>query len=153
MAIDFEKFNKQYDVEGLKKELKETQENGPTYKEVPLGTYEVQVVSLELSESKSGKPMVKGSFKVLEGEFKGNRIWMNQLVDERFKIQIILDFLKSLQVFDDEDIYFDGYPELNDLLLDITQEIENQKLEYLLEYSQNNKGYNQYKIKDVYTAK
>lgn len=66
MAIDYSKFDKQVDVEGLKKDVKEAQENGGSgdYKEVPFGDYEVSVDKMELSESKKGDPMVSIWFKI-----------------------------------------------------------------------------------------
>ncbi len=151
MALDFKKFDKAFDIEGLKKDIKDAEAGNITFKEVPLGTYEIKIVKLELGESKTEKPMVKGQFKVLEGEYKGSSIFMNQLVDEGFKIDIMNRFLKSLDAFDESEIYFESYAAYNDLLLDIAEEIEKRKLEYLLEYSENDKGYKQYKIKEVYT--
>ncbi len=151
MAIDFKKFDKEFDAEGIKKELKEIEKNGVTFKEVPLGTYEVKITKLELSVSKTNKPMVRGQFKVLEGEYKGSNIFMNQLVDEGFKVDIMNKFLKQLEVFDDEDIYFENFSSYEELILDIMEEIDTQKYEYLLEYGEDNKGFKTYKIKEKYT--
>lgn len=151
MAVDFKKFDKAFDIDGLKKDIKEAESGNTTFKEVPLGTYEVKIVKLELSESKTEKPMVKAQFRVLEGEYKGSSIFMNQLVDEGFKIDIMNKFLKSLEAFDESEIYFESYSSYNDLLLDIAEEIEKHKLEYLLEYAENKKGYKQYTIEEVYT--
>lgn len=150
MAIDYEKFDKNMDLEGLKKDIKDAEEGNTNFKEVPFGTYEVKVVKLELGVSKTNKMMVKGQFRVLEGEYKGSSIFMNQLVDEGFKIDIMNKFFRSLEVIDDEDIFFESYKDYADLILDIAEEIEKLKYEYLLEFSQNDKGYNQFKIKDIY---
>lgn len=151
MAIDFKKFDKAFDIDELKKDIKDAEAGNVTFKEVPLGTYEVKIVKLELSESKTEKPMVKAQFKVLEGAYKGSSIFMNQLVDEGFKIDIMNKFLKSLEAFDESEIYFESYSSYNDLLLDIAEEVEKRKLEYLLEYGENKKGYKQYTIEEVYT--
>lgn len=149
--MDFSKYDKNCDLEGLKKDIKEAKENGVTFKEVPHGTYEVKVVKLELGLTKDNpRPMVKGQFKVVEGEYKGSSIFMNQVITEGFQIDLINKFLISLDVFDAEDIYFESYKDYNDLLLDIAEEIEKQKVEYLLEYKENNKGFNVYTIKDIY---
>lgn len=150
MAIDFKKFDKAFGAESMKEEIKEIEKNGVTFKEVPYGTYEIKVIKLEVAESKTNKPMVKGQFKVLEGEYKGSSIFMNQLIDEPFKIDIMNKFLRGLEVYDAEEIYFENYGDYNDLLLDIAEEIEKQKLEYLLKYSENNKGFSTFEIKEVY---
>mgnify|MGYP001058116998 CR=1 FL=1 len=148
--MDFSKFDKNVDLEGLKKDIDEAKEGNQTFKEVPLGTYEVKVTKLELTVSKSEKPMIAGRFKIIEGEFKGQYLFMNQVVTEGFQINIINELLKSFEVFEDEDIYFDGYNNYKDLLLDVVEEIEKQKLEYLLEYEETDKGFKTFKIKKVY---
>ena len=56
MALDFSKFDKQVDLEGLKKDIEDSANND--FKEVPHGTYEVAITKLELKESKKGDPMV-----------------------------------------------------------------------------------------------
>lgn len=76
--MDFSKFDKEVDLDGLKNDLAEVEKNGGSgeRKEVPHGTYEVKVDKLELTESKtSGNPMVTCWFKVLSGEFKGSLIY------------------------------------------------------------------------------
>lgn len=148
--MDFSKFDKNVDLEGLKKDIAEAKEGNATFKEVPLGTYEVKVTKLELTLSKSEKPMVAGRFKVIEGEYKGSYIFMNQVITEGFQINIINELLKSFEVFEDDDIYFDGYNNYKELLLDVAEEIEKQKLEYLLEYMETDKGFKTFKIKNVY---
>jgi len=72
--------------------------------------------------------MVKGQFRVVEGEFKGSSIFMNQLVDEGWKINMMNDFLQSLDVIDPEDIYFESYSDYNDLILEIAEEREKAKI-------------------------
>ena len=144
----FEKFDKTYNNEGLKKDIEEAKENGGgDFKEVPTGNYEVKIEKLELKESKTNKPMVSIWFKILDGEYKNSLIFMNQLVDEGFKINIMNEFLKSLE--SDMEIYFDSFKQYNDLLLDIHECIDG-KLEYLLEYGENKKGYKTYKIKEIF---
>jgi len=150
MAVNFDEFDKKFDIEGLQKDIKEAEAGNVSYKEVPVGTYEIRIVKLELGESKSKKPMIKGQFKILEGEYKGSYIWMNQLVDEGFKLDIMNKFLRSLEVFEDSEILFTSYKDYNDLILDITEEIDTKGYEYLLEYGENDKGYKQFKIKEKY---
>ncbi|MDW0084909.1 DUF669 domain-containing protein [Clostridioides difficile] len=55
--MDFSKFDKAIDVKGLKEDIKEASENSGKFKDVPHGTYEVEINKMELSESKKGDPM------------------------------------------------------------------------------------------------
>lgn len=152
MAIDYDKWEKKIDSKKFKEDIKEVEENGTQFKEVPHGTYEVRIVDLKLKESKAGNIMVAGQFGVLEGEYKGSSIFMNQLVDEGWKMENVNKFLRSLEVFNDDEIYYENWRQYGDLLLDIAEEATKQKLEYLLEYTESSKGYSEYKIKEVYES-
>ena len=146
--MNFEEFDSVYDLEGLKNDINEAKENGGgNFEEVPNGNYEVKLEKLELTKSKSGKPMVSIWFKILNGDFKNQRIFYNQLVDEGFKINIMNEFLYSLD--SGFDVYFESFKQYNDLILDIHEAIDG-KLEYLLEYGENKKGYKTYTIKEVF---
>ena len=157
--MDFSKFDEKFDLEGLKQDIQEAKENGGEYKEVPLGSYEVKVEKLELTlsntdengkpkdKAKEQKPMVRIWFKILDGEYKGSLIFYNQLVTEGFQLNIMNEFLNSLE--SGVDVYFDSFKQYADMLLDIHEAIDG-KLEYLLDYNKNNKGFNTYKIKDIY---
>lgn len=146
--MNWEEFDKSIDLEGLKDDITEAKENGGgNYEEVPLGTYEVKVEKLELTKSKSDKPMVSVWFKIVEGDHKNQYIFMNQLVTEGFQFTIVNDFLNSLD--SGIDVYFDSYKQYNDLILDIHEAIDG-KLEYLLNYDENKKGYKTFKIEEVY---
>lgn len=145
MAIDFSKFDKQVDLEGIKKDIEESADND--FKEVPAGTYEVAITKLELSESKKHDPMVKIWFKILEGEYKNSIIFMNQVVTQGFQIHIVNDFLRSLET--DIDIEFTSYAQYYQLLLDVFEAI-NGNYEYALKYGENDKGFNTYEIDEVF---
>ena len=149
MALDFSKFDKKVDLEGLKNDVIEAQENGGgDFKEVPLGKYEVAITKLELGESKKGDPMVKVWFKILEGEYKNSLIFMNQVITQGFQIHLVNEFLRSLDT--DVEITFESYSQFNELLLDVFEEVEG-KLEFVLDYGEN-KGFNTFKIEDVFEA-
>lgn len=145
--MDFSKFDEKFDLEGLKEDIKTANENGGTYEEVPTGTYEVKVEKLELTTSKTDKPMVKAQFRILTGDHENQCIFMNQLVDEGFKLNIMNEFLKSLD--SGVNVYFDSFKQYNDLILDVHEAIDG-KLEYLLEYGENKKGFKTYTIKDIF---
>ena len=144
MAIDFSKFDKKVDLEGLKKDIEDSSNND--FKEVPLGNYEVAITKLELGESSKGDPMVKVWFKILEGEYKGSLIFMNQVVTKGFQIHIVDEFLRSLDT--DIDIAFESYSQYADLLADVYEAIEG-NFEYGLKYGEN-KGFSTFEITDVF---
>lgn len=148
--MDFSKFDEQVDIEGLKHDVKEAEENGGsvTFEEVPFGTYEVKVDKLELKESKKGSPMLSVWFKILEGEHKNGLIFMNQVVNEGFQIHIANEMLRAL-ADGEKDVEFNGYAKYNNLIMDIF-EIVGDKFGYILEYGQNKKGYNTFEIKEVF---
>lgn len=145
MAIDFSKFDKQVDLEGLKKDIEDSANND--FKEVPHGKYEVAITKLELSESKKGDPMVKVWFKIVsDGEFKNSLIFMNQVITKGFQIHIMDDFLRSLGT--DIDVHFESYSQYNELLMDVFEAIEG-NFEYALNYS-DNKGFDKFEIEDIF---
>lgn len=151
----FDKWNSQVNGSALADEVRELDENsGQTdYKEVPYGEYEVKVEKMELKECQSdankGLPMLSIQFRILEGEFKNSCIFMNQLVFKSYPLHVANEFLRSLD--SGIEVEFDGnYARYNDLILDICENINNNGLEYLLDYSQTKKGYNQFKIVEIY---
>lgn len=147
MSIDFSKFDKQVDLEGLKNDINEAEKNGGSgnFREVPHGTYEVKIKKLELTESKKHDPMVTCWFEILSGEYKGQLLFMNQVVTQGFQIHIVKDFLASLD--SGEDISFDSYSQFADLLLDVAEKCEGTG--FVLDYGEK-KGYNTFKIDEVF---
>ena len=120
------------------------------YKDVPDGDYEIKIEKLELVATKeTHKPMVSGWFRVLSGEYKGQLIFMNQVVDEAFKIHLVKQFLISLDT--ELDIDFESYTQFGNLLMDVMEKIDG-KLEYGLKYSHNRKGYATFEITDVFAV-
>lgn len=146
--MDFSKFDKQVDLEGLKQDIAEAAENGSgDFKEIPAGTYEVAITKLELGESSKHDPMVKVWFKILEGEYKNSLIFMNQVVTRGFQFHIVNEFLKSLET--DVDVCFESYSQYSEMLLDVFEAI-NGKCEFALKYGKNDKGFNTFEITDVF---
>ena len=149
MAIDFSKYDKIVDLEGLKTDVKEAMENGGDFKEVPHDAYEVQVEKLELGMSKSDKPMIKIWYKILEGEYKNNKIFHNQLVDTGQKIHIAKQLLDSFSE-GEKPIEFETYQQYAEDIDKLKEYIDKNKLEYSLEYSENKNGYDTYRILEVF---
>lgn len=87
---------------------------------------------------------------VSDGEFKGQRIFMNQVIVQGFQIHIMNAFLRSLLPEGSGiDVEFTGYAEYNDLLLDIAEYVDG-KFEYGVEYGENNKGFDTFQITDIF---
>lgn len=144
----FEKWNKEIDVKGLQEDIeKASQGKTGNYVGVPVGEYEVKLANAEVKPTKNGDPMATLWFKVLEGEYKGQTIFFNQVITQGFQIHIVDDFLKSLD--SGLDIHFEDYAQYNDLLLGVVEACDG-KLEFALEYGVNNKGFNTYKITDIF---
>lgn len=152
--MDFSKFDKMVDIDGLKKDIADAEANGSgaDFKDVPHGSYEVAIDKLELTETKkTGKPMASCRMKIVsDGEFKGQRIFMNQVITQGFQIHIMNDFLRSLLPESAGiDVTFEGYAQYNDLMLDIAEYVDG-KFEYGLEYGENNKGFDTFQITDIF---
>jgi len=148
----FDKWNKSIDVEGLKKDIAEADQNGGQgeFKEVPEGDYEVSIDKIELKESSKGDPMVSIWFKILEGDYKNSRLFMNQVITQGFQISQMNRFIKSMEVFDDDEVEFQNYSQYNDLLMDLFEQVDADNRQYLLSYTKNKKGFSVYKIKECY---
>ena len=68
----FDKFAKNVDLEGLKKDVAEALENdGGSFEDIPDGRYEMRVEKMEAALTKEDKPKLMVCFKVIAGEQKG----------------------------------------------------------------------------------
>ena len=145
----FEKWNKEIDVKGLAEDVKQASQNtgGGNYVDVPVGIYEVKLAKAEVKATKNGDPMATLQFKVLYGEYKNQSIWMNQVITQGFQINIMNEFLRSMDT--DVEIEFIDYAQYNDMLMDVVEACDG-VLEFALDYDVNNKGYNTYKITDIF---
>ena len=132
--MDFEKWNEEFGGEAALDNLKKAKENNQDYKELPDGTYTCKLEKLELAESKAGKPMVKGMFRITKGNFKKQCIFYNQVFTRGFPQHKCLEFLRNLDIFDKSEVDFDGdFRHFNDLLLDMAEQAES--LEFDIEKS------------------
>ena len=145
----WDEFDKTLDVEGMQKDIKDAQENNFEYKEVPVGQYEVELNKLELAKSKNGDPMVKAWFKILAGDYKGQMIFMNQVITLGFQIHNVNELLRSFDT--GIEIEFVKYAQYAELLTKVKEAVDKQKLEYGIEYGER-KGFKTYKITDVFES-
>lgn len=151
MAVDFAKFDKNVDLEGLQADITEAASNsGGTgnFKEVPHGKYEVSIEKLELVVSKKGDPMVSCWMKIVEGEYENSRIFMNQVVTQGFQFHIVNEFLRDLVEDMKVDVKFESYAQYAELIMDIHEMIDGTR-EYLVDYGER-KGFNTFKVEEVY---
>lgn len=147
MANIWDEFDASIDTAALAEDVKNSADS-PMYKEVPPGQYEVSIDKLELVKSKTGKPMGTVWFKVLsDGEYKGSRMFYNQILEQAFQIHSFNEFLRSLGT--DADIEFKSYKQYGNMLLDLMEEI-NGRFEYAVSFSKNSKGYPVYEIEEIY---
>lgn len=144
----FEKFNSMMDIDGLKHDIEDAATNTGDFVEVPKGDYEVKVVKIELGQtgerSKTpGMPMAKVWFDIIAGDYKGQKIFMNQMLTSGFGIHRMNEFLNSLET--EATVHFENFIQYANLFDQIFEEIDG-KAEYQLAYGENNKGYSTYTI-------
>lgn len=149
--MDYKKFNAQFDIEGLKKDMADLSNgNDVPKKEVPAGDYEVSIEKLTLTESKAGNPMVSCWMKVLVGDYADSLVFYNQVVNNAYGIYNAKEFLKSLA--STKEVEFHDFEQFGNLIDDIYKDVITSH-EYLVEITQNEKNGNTYrniKIKKVY---
>lgn len=143
----WDEFDNAIDTKAFAEEVQKAAESDGDYPEVPYGDYEVKIEKIELVKSKNKKAMVTIWFKILEGEFKGNRIFYNQVVEQPFQVHIANEFLRSLGT--DLLIEFKSYRQYGELLMDIQEEIDG-NFEHALSYTEGKKGFAKYEIIEVY---
>lgn len=148
--INWDKFDSNVDVEGINEDLQNNKEKFGEFKEVPLGEYEVRVNKMELTTSKKGDPMLAIRFKILDGPFKNSLVFYNQVLTLGFQIHMANEMLRSFDTGIEIPSGFKGYSALNELILDVSEEIDAQGLEYALKYDENKKGYKTFEIMEVF---
>lgn len=148
----FAKFNEMFGGESglkdLQKEVEAASVSNVEFVEVPKGDYEVKVVKIELGEtgekSKTpGMPMAKVWFDILAGEYKGQKIFMNQMLTSAFGIHKMNELLESLET--GIPVVFENFEQYNELFNQIFDAVDG-KAEYQLAYGENKKGYSTYTI-------
>ena len=132
MAIDFKKFQQQFPAEEMKKQTEEAKQNEP--QKIPDGEYRCKVEKMELRESKNGAPMCSIMFRIVAGDHKKQCIFYNRVLagtkNDGFMMKSNNDFLNSLD--SGIDVSFEDWEQYNDLILDIAEAIDADKLEYMV---------------------
>lgn len=152
MAIDFDKINRSVDLEGLRKDVENASANGTgDFPTIPAGTYEVALASLEIKGTKAdpNRPMLAASFKILTGEYKNQRIFMNRVLlgtkNDANMIKSAEGWLASLD--SGVSTVFEDYKQFNQVVLDVAEAIDG-KLEYAVDYDPDR--FNSISIEEVF---
>lgn len=150
----FAKFNELFGGESglrdLQSEIAASASKTGDFVEVPHGDYEVKVVKIELGQTgekskNPGMPMAKVWFEVLAGEYKGQKIFMNQMLTTAFGFHKMNEFLNSLET--GIPVVFENFQQYADLFAQIFAEVDG-KAEYQLAYTANpkNEKFSEYNI-------
>ena len=151
--MSFKNFN--IDMEQFKADVAEIQENAPKkreYKEPTDGTYNCDIVSLELGTNKAGdKLMLKGSFRINEGEFTNQRLWVNKTLtgtrNDSFAVKSAIDFLNSLGAMQDVE-YTGDFDDLETQVEIVFADVKNCTFEVLQKTSES--GFKNLYVNDVF---
>lgn len=137
--MDFSAFDKQINLDQLKKDTEEIKKNGGTgdFPEIPAGNYNAKVEKLKLGATKDGRPMLRAMFRITEGDYKKHCLFFNRVLfgtkNDANMIAGAMTWLESLEPSEDVGpIVFDGYSDLAELVMDIAEDISD--LEYEVEY-------------------
>ena len=138
--IDFKKFQEQFPAAEMTKAVEQAKENGG-YEKIPDGEYRCKVEKMELKESKKGMPMCSIMFRILAGDLKKQCIFYNRVLagtkNDGFMMKSNNDFLESLD--SGVDVKFDDWEQYDDMILDIAEAIDADKLEYMVEVTTDGK--------------
>ena len=156
----FDKYADKINAEELAKsqqEIKDNANGNGNYPEVPVGKYEVKVDKLECKKAKnSGNLMVSIWFKIMTGKYEKSLIFYNGVFHEDWMRHKVAKILSDL--LDDGDrtaeinliLKSNNMQTVNNFCMDVHEAIDG-KFEYLLDYGVS-KGYNTYKIEEVFDA-
>ena len=153
MAEIWDEFDSQFDNEELQREVEDAKENGGDFKEVPSGTYEVAVDNAELKKTKTNKPMVSVWLKILNGDFRNQRIFFNQVIStdkgkSGFCIHKANEFLESLKT--GVDVKFENWKQFNDMILDVGEYSQTKTYQLKYKNSEEAGGFSECVIEDVF---
>ena len=148
----FEKWNESTDLKGLQDDIKDAQDNNKEYEVVPHGEYEVKVDKMELKATKTDQqPMVSIQFRILNGKYKNSCLFFNKKIrgtkNDALMIHQSNEFLRSMKT--DLAIEFVDYKQYAELLLDVAESCDTNKLEFAIKY-EDNKGYDKFTITEVF---
>ena len=139
----FDTLDSSIDINAINQQIAQAQQNGgrQQFEKPPAGTYTVMLRTLELGQTKDGRPMVKGSFRILEGQLKGKVLFYNRVVygtrNDILMINSALTLLHALCAYDATGyvpIQFAGYGDMMARITYIKQCIDIADLKYTIDY-------------------
>lgn len=145
----FDKFKNGIDQNAINEAITEAKENGGGFKEVPEGTYEVEVEKIELKQTRKGDDMVSIWFTILDGEFKGSKLFKNQVIKENWQLGQAFDFIFALGTGIEPTKKIKNNDDFQDYLDEVLDEINDQGLEYEVKYTINNKGFSDIQVAEI----
>ena len=147
----WEQFDNTTDLAGFEEEVQAAESKGGDFEDLPHGKYEVALDNIELKPTKrTGDPMIVSVFKVVEGPHKGRLIWVNQVVAKPIQMSMGLRFVNSMKPTSEVKFTKDGgMAQLSEDLGTAADDIAS-KHEFVLEFYENKKGYDQYDIREVF---
>ena len=151
----FAEFDKKVDLKGLTKDVEDAKENGGNreFEDVPEGEYECKIDKMELRKSKTKEePMFSCWMRILKGKYKGQMMFMNQVITQGFQIHIVNEFMRDLAPDFDREIEFTedgGYSAYNDLVMDVFEHIS-ESYEYAIKKTKTKKGFDAYYVNEVF---
>lgn len=142
MAIDFKKFNAEFPMDKMRKEMAEAAKNGGDFEKLPEGEYTCILEKLELGESQKGNLMLKAQFRIQAGDHSNQCIFKNCILtgtkNDGFMMLQAKKFLESLD--SGIDIEFEGWEDFSDMVEDILTAITDDDLIYVLSLKDNKKN-------------
>lgn len=151
--MDFSKFDKEVNLDQLKKDAEEIIKNGGSgdYPEIEAGTYKGKFEKLEIAETKDGRPMLKAMFRITEGPKKKCCLFLNRVLygtkNDANMIASAVGWLESLDPSEEVgEICFESFSQFNELVMDILEDIS--ELVYDVDYDPN--GFNTISVKEIY---
>lgn len=146
--MNMDDYNKQLaDLETNKEEPKQREFKDPTD-----GEYECALLNLELGTNKAGdKLMLKGAFKILDGEFKNQRLWINKVLtgcnNSATCVKCAIDFLNTLG--SEQEVEFIGdFDDLDKQIQIVFADVKN--CIFLVNQVTNNNGFKNLYVNDVF---
>ena len=139
----------------LKNEIMTVEASDIDY-DIPYGKYDVIVDKIELKPTKSsGIPMMSVWMKIIDGPHAKGRLFYNQVMNpmadkkvRAFQIYNAKKFLESLKP-EGVNVTFESFSQFDALCGEVLEAIAGRR-EYRIEYDSNDKGYDTYKVIEVY---
>lgn len=136
----WDEYDEKIDEGQLQKDIKEARKN--SFDPLPDGDYVVELSKLEQKISKTHKPMISISMKVMEGKYKNRLMFMNRVIggtkNDANMISGIESWLEKLEAEDESGNLiipeFRTYSQFADQVMDIAEAVTDMGLKYEVNY-------------------